>query len=161
MNRSDHRSELTCRELGEIISGFSRVYENNVVDQKAITESLRSLGRFLNRMGDLRISEIRADSQRSARKRVGVPKTSSLSPEEIEALDVMSVRRLLAGGVLSRADLIALALERFGMGRGRLVKLSRTSLIEAINSAIENEEALSIISEEARREGQQRFPVER
>lgn len=75
---------------------------------------------------------------------------------DFENLELDEVKQLLKGEDVSKPLLLILAVERLGMARSRLERMPREDIIRALEAAIQHEESLSIISEEARRGGEKR-----
>ncbi|WP_156652614.1 hypothetical protein [Methylobacterium sp. Leaf86] len=71
-------------------------------------------------------------------------------------LSTEAVQKALTNSELSRAQLVILGVERFGIARSRLDKLPRDEIVRLITAASQHEESLDLISEEARRGGQAR-----
>ena len=75
---------------------------------------------------------------------------------DFENLELGDVKRLLQDEEVSKPLLLILAVERLGMARSRLERMPREDIVRALEAAIQHEESLSIISEEARRGGEKR-----
>jgi hypothetical protein len=74
--------------------------------------------------------------------------------EEIEfkSLSLEKVREFLARQDLTKSDLTIIGTDRFGIAKSRMDRASREEIIGMISSAMQHEESLAIISEEARRQ---------
>ena len=71
---------------------------------------------------------------------------------ELQTLSLTAIRDILARQDLTKADLTMIGMERFGIAKSRLERATREEIIGAISSAMQHEESLTIISEEARRQ---------
>ncbi|MDP2954260.1 MAG: hypothetical protein Q8O76_13215, partial [Chloroflexota bacterium] len=90
------------------------------------------------------------------RQRKKSAQVSHLQGIELASIDLKKAKDLLYTQDLTKMDLIRLAHERFGIARSRLQRQSREAVVDAIDAALRNVEALDIISQEASREGSRR-----
>ena len=70
---------------------------------------------------------------------------------DLSALPLDRVRDVLGRSDLTKADLTIIGTERFGIAKSRMDRISRDEIIKVIMSAVQHEESLAIISEEAQR----------
>ena len=82
---------------------------------------------------------------------------SQLQGVDIANMDHTNFREILDRPGLTEVDVVRLNTERFGTPKSKLQRQPKAAPIDAIHSAMSNAEALSIISEEARRGGNRRW----
>lgn len=78
-------------------------------------------------------------------------------PADLNSLSANSVERILASPRYTKLQVIEVGSQRFGISRSRLMRLGREQVIEAVRAALEHEQSIQVISEEARRQGEKRF----
>jgi hypothetical protein len=70
---------------------------------------------------------------------------------DFKTLPLAKVHEVLARPNLSKSDLATIGTERFGIAKSRMDRVPRDEIIKMIVSAMQHEESLNIISEEAQR----------
>lgn len=149
---------LTVKDLSDFLRDLGRVLKNPRAGNPVLGDTLIELGIVLRRYSQSSIDEVLSGlTFRSVhRKAKKSNRLSQLQHLDVASLDLETVREMLGNPALSKADLVRLALERFGIPRSRLERQDREAALEAIKAALSNTEALDIISQEARREGARR-----
>jgi hypothetical protein len=71
---------------------------------------------------------------------------------DFQSLSLERIREILARPDLTKFDLTTIGTERFGIAKSRMDRAARDEIISMIMSAVQHEESLAIISEEARRQ---------
>lgn len=70
---------------------------------------------------------------------------------DLHALSLEKVREIIARPDLTKSELSAIGMERFGIAKSRMDRIPREEIVKAISAAMQHEESLAIISEEAQR----------
>ena len=154
MNRRPYKRRASARGISaEDVGRFLRQYASAIKDQRtgnpAMAEALLNLSTILI---DAKLATVETAAQKF------MDQGAFAFDDEIDFgdLSTTAVAEALSDPTLSRAHLVILGAERFGIARSRLEKLPREEVVRLILAAIQHEESLGIISEEARRGGQSR-----
>jgi len=147
-------SEGTAIEIANLLQQFARTIEAEPLGRRELAKGLSELSRFLRRHGDVSVREALSGKatrrQRSTARRERVPLRNRL---DIAGLDGDMIRQLVDDPLLTKEDLVDIAVIRFGISRSRLVRENRTAVARALRSSLHNREALDIIGQEAARVG--------
>ena len=142
------------RVLKQTATLFRRENTGNQVVHKALSGLVRVLQRYSDRPFQETLLVLqRADEE---------PRHSgSRRGDEDNCLDVSSltsdqIRSRLAKKALTKQELVAVGDQRFGIPKAGLEKQSRDALIETITAALDHEESIKILSEQAKRGGRSR-----
>ncbi|MFH1560049.1 MAG: hypothetical protein ABID84_01370 [Chloroflexota bacterium] len=149
---------LSVKDLSDALQDFARVYRNPRTGNPKLADALNKLSRVLQRYSSHNVDEVLAGLTVVSRHKPGKKnvQVSHLRGIDLASIDLTKAKELLHTQELTKMDLIRIAYERFGMPKSRLERQNRAAVLDAIDAALRNEEALDIISEEARREGSRR-----
>jgi hypothetical protein len=141
-------------EMASLLQQFARVVEAEPLARPDMAKGLLELSRFLKRHGEVSIREAlsgkAAGDRESIARRERIPLRNRL---DIAELDGDTIGQLLDDPLLTKEDLVDIAVIRFGISRSRLIKENRTSVAKALRASLHNREALEIIGREAARVG--------
>ena len=151
-------NRLSVKDLADVLRSLSSVFGKPASGSPELARALVRLSKVLQRYGDRDLEEVLSGLtvkvDRGQAKRHVQP--SLLKDVDVGSLDLTRARVLLLDDRMTKADLIRLGNERFGISGSRLQRENRDSVKEAIEAAIRNTEALHIIAEEASRAGARR-----
>lgn len=151
-------AKLSASDMADFLRQLAIMFEKPPAANAALRDALDKLGRLLRTYSDCDLDELVAGLEYAPRrrkdKRSGHP--SAIANVDLATLDLNALKGLLRNPNLTRADLIRIASERFGIPKWRLARQKRDAAVEAVEAALANVEALDIISEEARRAGSRR-----
>lgn len=77
-------------------------------------------------------------------------------PEDLKNVPVEVVCNIINDDNFTKNQIVDLGFERFGIPKSKLSRLNKQAVIEAIQSALNHENSLDVISFEARRGGEKR-----
>ncbi|TXN24956.1 hypothetical protein [Methylobacterium sp. WL19] len=140
---------ISAADVGRYLKHLSVAMKDPITGNPAMGEALLNLATIL--------AEAKLASVSTAAEKF-VDQGGFDFDDEIDfsGLSTEEVQKVLINPALTKAHLIILGAERFGIVRSRLEKLPREEIIKAITAASQHEKSLDIISEEAKRGGQSR-----
>lgn len=120
-------------------------------------DELRRFAKSLGPCARLSIDEF-ADTvkTRSPGKRRATPPKAQPTielPANLESLPLKEVDKIVNNRDYTKAQLVELGVNRFGISRSELLRRGRDGVLGSIRVALENERTLKIIAQEARRVG--------
>ena len=134
---------LTGRELAAILRRFAALYDDNNTRNAAYYRSIMRLAKRISNDGD--------NFQYFDKSNTELPARGKFREKKLfdDAMQLQQVRNILSDLTVSKADLIALADQRFGIARGRLNRSSLEEVIAIITAAADHEQSLDIIAKNA------------
>jgi len=149
---------LTTKDVCDFILDIGCVLKNPVTGNPqlaiALTKLAKAIGSYSNQNIDDVLSGLTFRVRQQKKRKLS--QTSQLQDVDVASLDVKKVEEMLLNPALTKGDIVKLGSERFGISKSKLVHQNREVAIDGIKAALRNTEALDIISQEARREGQRR-----
>ncbi|MEW9534896.1 hypothetical protein MRBLRC7O_000093 [Agrobacterium radiobacter] len=141
---------MTGAELGRYLKSLALLNRDPVFGNPELSEALMVLGKTFLEQKSSPFSTI-LDT-------VVNTYSSALFADEISLakLTLDEVKKRLRRPSITKSELVVIGIKRFGIAKSRLTKLPREQVIAAIDAAVQHEESLAIISEEAKRGGDQR-----
>lgn len=153
-------NNLSVKELSRFLKDLGKSLQR-AGDSPALGEALVQLSEALGRHPHKELSgvlESLAQGVPLPERRVA-QSSKVLAGIDLRALDTAEVKTLLEQEPLSKQDLVQVGATRFGLGKARLERQSRQSILDAIASALNGEESYRVIGAEARKEGLRRAKV--
>lgn len=148
--RNDHRP-LTAAELGRYLKRMSSIQKDAQTGNLALSEALQELGAFLTASKAKTVEEALTVAERQAHLELPV------EPQPLyQDIALTEITSLLEREFITRDELIILGAKRFGIPESKLKQLSRETILKTIRSALEHEESIEILSDEASKGGQKR-----
>lgn len=138
------RKHITSADVGKFLKALAAVQRDSLTGNPAMSDALAEIASVLlagKAMPAAGVLQSHRDQQ-------------NFDFEEefsFESLSLGEVRDILARPDLTKAELTIIGIDRFGIAKSRLDRSTRDELIQAITSAAQHEESLTIISEEAQR----------
>ena len=84
------------------------------------------------------------------------PQAKIQLPSNLKDLTIDEVNIILEYDGYTKTQLIELGVMRFGISHSKLASLNKSDVIESVRAALEHENSLGVISQEARRGGNER-----
>lgn len=149
---------LITKDICGFLRDLARILDNPVTGNPPLAAALTKLAKVLGRYSSRDVDEVLSGltfraSRRETRKH---GPASQLQGVDVASLDLKIVEEMLRNRILTKGDLVRLGSERFGISKSKLEHQNREDAIDGIEAALRNAEALDIISQEARREGNRR-----
>ncbi len=152
-------TNLITKDICSFLRDLARTLDNPVTGNPplaaALTKLVKALGRYSSQDVDEVLSGLTFRAGRRETRKHGP--ASQLRDIDVASLDLKMVEEMLRNQLLTKGDLVRLGSERFGISKSKLEHQNREDAIEGIEAALRNAEALDIISQEARREGNRRI----
>ena len=79
--------------------------------------------------------------------------SETVMAHDLRSMSQEDVQAILDQEYFTKKQLVELGSERFGISRGKLIRLRKKDALESIRGALEHEKSLDVISIEARRAG--------
>jgi hypothetical protein len=138
------RKHITSADVGRYLKNLAALNRDPLTGNVAMSDALQEIAAILI-----------AAKATSATKTLGdFTAQSKFDFEEefdFQSLPLDKVREILARPDLTKSDLATVGTERFGIAKSRMDRVPRDEIIKMIASAMQHEESLAIISEEAQR----------
>lgn len=138
------RKHITSADVGRYLKHLASLNRDPLTGNVAMSEALLEISAIL----------IAAKAAPAAKTLSEFTAQSTFDFEEdfdFQSLSLDKVREILAKENLTKSDLTIVGTERFGIAKSRMDRAPRDEIIKMISSAMQHEESLAIISEEARR----------
>lgn len=140
---------ITAADVGRYLRGLASLNKDSLTGNPELSEALYRLAEVLSAAKALPAHE-------AAERALEQDELQFGDDLDFNDLELEQVKSLLTAPDTSKTFLLILAVERLGMARSRLEKMPREEIVRALQAAVQHEESLSIISEEARRGGEKR-----
>lgn len=138
------RKHITSADVGRYVKHLAALHRDPLTGNPAMSEALSEIA-------DILMSGKAAPARRVLEDHVSQKGFEFEQDTDLHSLPLDDVKTLLSRADLTKSDLVMVGSERFGIAKSRMDRIPREEIVSAISSAIQHEESLSIISEEARR----------
>jgi len=138
------RKHITSADVGRYLKHLAALNRDPLTGNVAMSDALNEIAVIL----------IAAKAEPAAKVLANFTEQSRFQFEEefdFQTLPLEKVREVLARQDLTKSDLATIGTERFGIAKSRMDRVARDEIIKMISSAMQHEESLTIISEEAQR----------
>lgn len=138
------RKHITSADVGRYLKHLAALHRDPLTGNVAMSDALNEIAAIL----------IAAKAEPAAKVLTNFTEQSKFEFEEefdFQTLPLEKVREILARPDLTKSDLATIGTERFGIAKSRMDRVPRDEIIKMISSAMQHEESLTIISEEAQR----------
>lgn len=160
---SEHESDtrerpLLIEDLVRYLSRLAALNREPRTGNVDLSDGLRELANALrpHSYRSIReLSDVVAESVLKTRKPSPRDAKATL-PSDLRTLSEQGVDEILEGRSYTKLQLVELGVQRFGISRSRLVRLTKDEVCESVRAALNHERSLGVISQEARRGGDQR-----
>lgn len=141
---------LTAPELGRYLKRLATIQRDQQTGNRQLSEALLEVSSFL----------ISSNAKTVSQAVISLQKSEAILPDAPKILDenasLDEISSLLARKEVTRSDLVKLGGKRFGIPESKLKSLSRDAIIKSVRSALEHEQSIEILSDEAKKGGQSR-----
>lgn len=138
------RKQITSADVGRYLKHLAALNRDPLTGNVAMSAALQEIATLL----------IAAKAEPATKALGDFTAQNKFDFEEeldFQSLALDKVREILARPDITKSDLIIVGTERFGIPKSRMERVAREEIIKMISSAIQHEESLTIISEEAQR----------
>ena len=138
------RRHITAADVGRYLKHLAALNRDPLTGNVAMSDALNEIAALL----------IAARASPAATVLENFTEQSKFEFEEefdFQSLPLEKVREILARSDLTKSELATIGTERFGIAKSRMDRVARDEIIMMISSAMQHEESLNIISEEAQR----------
>lgn len=151
-------SPLLIEDLIRYISRLATLNKEPRTGNVELGEGLRELANALrphSRRSIRELSDVLGEGVSGTRK--PSPKDAKATlPPGLPSLSEQQVTAILEDHTYTKLQLIEVGIQRFGISRSRLIRLTKDDVCESIRAALKHEKSLGVISQEARRGGDRR-----
>jgi len=138
------RKHITSADVGRYLKHLAVLNRDPLTGNVALSDALQEIAAVL-------IAAKAAPAKKTLENHLTQNKFDFEDEVDFHTLPLDKVREILARPDLTKSDLATVGSERFGIAKSRMDRIPREEIVKTITSAMEHEESLSIISEEARR----------
>ena len=164
--KSDTReTPILVRDVAQYLTGLARLHDAKKTGNIELSEALLQVANVLRQYGDSPVSElrnvinakaIRASSTRAALRKSSARRVKMALPTDLESASQSDVEKILDNDDYTKQQISELGFRRFGISKPMLLRLSKEDAKRSVQSALDNERTLDVISKMARRAGQAR-----
>ena len=159
-SRRDPNDNPKIRDLIGYLNALARAAADDTVGNPVLRNGLSDLVAVLKPLSKLPLDQL-GSSLTAARKERSLsilsrPKLGQIELVRFDRMTSTEIKRAIQDPSLRKADLAEIAFERFGISRAKTMRLRKHEVLADINAAASNEDALNVISEQARRSGMAR-----
>lgn len=138
------RRRITSADVGRYLKQLAAANRDPLTGNPAMSAVLAELSKIFIEGHNLSASDVLVNSMKSG----GFKFDDRL---DIKTLSLHKIREILDTPRVTKVDLVAIGTGRFAIPKSRMNRASREEIISLILSAVQHEESLNAISEEARR----------
>jgi hypothetical protein len=143
-SKKSRRRRITAADVGRYLKHLATLNRDPLTGNPELSEALLEISAVLSAGKALPAPKVLEDHASQTR--------FEFEREfDFHSLSLEDVRKLLQREDLTKADLTMIGMERFGIAKSRMDRITRDEIVQAISSAMQHEESLAIISEEAQR----------
>jgi uncharacterized protein with von Willebrand factor type A (vWA) domain len=139
------RKHITSADVGRYLKHLAALHRDPLTGNVAMSDALQEIASIL-------ISAKAAPAPRALNEFMAQRKFDFDEDLDLRSVSLEKVREILARTDLTKSDLTTVGTMRFGIAKSRMDRVSRDEIHNMISSAIQHEESLTIISEEAQRQ---------
>ena len=144
-NSKAQKRHITAADVGRYVKHLAALHRDPLTGNAAMSSALNEIAAVL-------ISARAAPATKALEKYTSQNEFNFEDEIDFETISLDKVREMLNRPELTKADLAIIGGERFGIARSRMERSNRDEIVQMINSALQHEESLNIISEEAQRQ---------
>ncbi len=152
--------DLSVAHVVKYLSTLAKLHESLGTAPANFSSALKEIADRLRPYSQSPLSELPSvfdNNLQIGRKSSRIANKASFDlPEDLESLKLDDMESIINDPNLTKSQLVALGTSRLGIAKSKLDRLSRREIIESINAAINHERSLNIISDQARRTGENR-----
>ncbi len=156
---SGQEDHLRIGDIVRYLSRLASLHKEPRIGNSELSHGLQQLATALRPHSKRPIREIAdAVSEGLPSKRTGdsSKRPKAELPPDLETVSAKTIEDILGDRTYMKLQLIDLGVKRFGISRSKLMRLNRDHILESIRAALNHEQSIGAISEEARRGGEKR-----
>ena len=168
MSSNKDIKRIKVQQIIQYLDNLSRLHGEMDLGNPTLAQGLRELSRILQPNANLYIHDL---AQSLSRKRISeseiiqnstrnptqVSKRIKIElPADLNSISCEDIMKILMDERYLKGQIIEVGCIRFGIPRSRLKSLTKRQIIDIILSILDNKNALEIISQEARKRGEER-----
>ena len=139
------RRKITSADVGRYLRQLAVLNRDSLTGNIEMSDALHEIAAIL--------ISAKAEPAAKVLKEAVAQKTFAFEEElDFHAMSLEKVFEILKRQDITKSDLTTVGTERFGIAKSRMNRVPREEIIKMISSAMQHEESLSIISQEAQRE---------
>ena len=139
------RKHITSADVGRYLKNLAVIHRDPLTGNVAMSDALQEIAAIL-------IAAKAAPAVKTLDEFTAQRNFNFEEELDLQSLPLEKVREILSRPELTQSNLVDVGTERFGIAKSRMVRVPRDEIIKMISSAIQHEESLAIISEEAQRQ---------
>ncbi|MFE3837559.1 hypothetical protein [Pseudogemmobacter sonorensis] len=145
LTSKSRRKQITSADVGRYLKHLAALHRDPLTGNVAMSDALQEIASIL-------IAAKAVPAAKAINEFMEQNKFDFEEELDFQSLSLEKVREILARTDLTKSDLISVGTERFGIAKSRMDRVSRDEIVKMISSAVQHEESLAIISEEAQRQ---------
>lgn len=163
--RTDNAHESDIQEcsllIGDLVrylSSLATLHRDQRTGNAKLSDGLRDLANALRPYSHSPIRELSdVIGEGVSRTRNRTPRAVKATlPGNLKTLSEQDVEKILKDESHTKLQLVELGVQRFGISQSRLMRLAKNEVFESVRAALNHEKSLGVISQEARRGGEER-----
>lgn len=144
------KSKIKVRDFISLIEIWEKIFRGALSKNLDMADFLKELKGCVSLYGNLDAHTLLEGLNDSLPKLENKSKVNETKPQyDFQSMDIGQVKELLSRNLLNKEQLLLLGEVKFGMPSGSYRKTKKNDLITLIESAIENDDTLKIIGEQA------------
>lgn len=138
------RRHITAADVGRYLKHLAAINRDPLTGNVAMSDALNEIAAIL-------IAAKAAPATKTLENFTEQRKFDFEEEFDCQTLPLEKVREIIERPDLTKSDLATIGTERFGIAKSRMDRVPREEIVKMIASAMQHEESLNIISEEAKR----------
>lgn len=154
----DKERPLLIEDLVRYISRLVALSKDSRTGNVELSHALLELANVLrphSRRSIRELSDIFGVDVAGTRK-PGPKDAKATLPPDLPTLSEQQIETILEDHTYTKLQLIEVGIQRFGISRSRLIRLTKDEVCESVRAALKHEKSLGVIAQEARRGGDER-----
>lgn len=149
---------LLIEDLVRYLSHLAKLNREPRTGNAELSDGLRDLATVLRPYSNRPLHEVVnvVGTPLPKKRKAASKKPKATLPSDIPSLSDQRVEEILNDHSYTKAQLIEVGIQRFGISRSRLMRLPKNEVTESVRAALNHERSLGVISQEARRGGERR-----
>lgn len=156
-----HENQLLVRDVVRHMAGLAKLYADEKTGNPELSEGLRQVVEALRPYSTYPVHKLGPALEEAKHLALEGHKASARRkrthlPSNLEGLRKKDIENILSDESYTKVQIAELGSRRFGIPRATLERQRKEDALMAVRAALENEKALDVISQVARRSGKTR-----
>lgn len=150
---------LKVEDLVRYLLHLTKQHEDPRTGNPELSEGIQTIANALKPHSNKLLKELTGalgDNFMSAACKGKPQKPKIELPPKLSSLNADAIEKILNNQNYTKLQIIDLGEQRFGISRSKLMRLNKESVSESVRAALNHENSLEVISQEARRDGEKR-----